>query len=57
MVQIQQYMEKPDLPWDFGMQIYEQRIVELEKRGEGVAVRVWQCRAAGTGCDCGVPWP
>ncbi|NWW01172.1 DHX58 helicase, partial [Oreocharis arfaki] len=32
MVQIQQYMEEPDLPWDFGTQIYEQRIVELEKR-------------------------
>ncbi|XP_041883804.1 probable ATP-dependent RNA helicase DHX58 isoform X2 [Corvus kubaryi] len=32
MVQIQQYMEKPGLPWDFGTQIYEQRIVELEKR-------------------------
>ncbi|NWV06335.1 DHX58 helicase, partial [Ptilonorhynchus violaceus] len=32
MVQIQQYMEKPDLPRDFGTQIYEQRIVELEKR-------------------------
>ncbi|NXB46128.1 DHX58 helicase, partial [Leucopsar rothschildi] len=32
MVQIQQFMEKPDLPRDFGTQIYEQRIVELEKR-------------------------
>ncbi|NXO15031.1 DHX58 helicase, partial [Oriolus oriolus] len=32
MVQIQQHMEKPDLPQDFGTQIYEQRIVELEKR-------------------------
>ncbi|NXI79480.1 DHX58 helicase, partial [Rhipidura dahli] len=32
MVQIQQYMEKPGLPQDFGTQIYEQRIVELEKR-------------------------
>ncbi|NXA57872.1 DHX58 helicase, partial [Mohoua ochrocephala] len=31
MVQIQKYMEKPDLPRDFGTQIYEQRIVELEK--------------------------
>uniref|UniRef100_A0A8C0VI76 RNA helicase n=1 Tax=Cyanistes caeruleus TaxID=156563 RepID=A0A8C0VI76_CYACU len=32
MVQIQQFMEKPDLPQNFGTQIYEQRIVELEKR-------------------------
>ncbi|NWX37911.1 DHX58 helicase, partial [Notiomystis cincta] len=32
MVHIQQFMEKPDLPWDFGTQIYEQRIVELERR-------------------------
>ncbi|NXY55200.1 DHX58 helicase, partial [Callaeas wilsoni] len=32
MMQIQQFMEKPDLPQDFGTQIYEQRIVELEKR-------------------------
>ncbi|NXY13719.1 DHX58 helicase, partial [Atrichornis clamosus] len=32
MVQIQQHMEKPDLPRDFGTQIYEQRIMELEKR-------------------------
>ncbi|NWT82078.1 DHX58 helicase, partial [Lanius ludovicianus] len=32
MVQIQQYMDKPDLPQNFGTQIYEQRIVELEKR-------------------------
>ncbi|KAI1230301.1 hypothetical protein IHE44_0010267 [Lamprotornis superbus] len=32
MVQIQQFMEKPDLPRDFGTPIYEQRIVELEKR-------------------------
>ncbi|NXD44093.1 DHX58 helicase, partial [Copsychus sechellarum] len=32
MVQIQQFMEEPDLPRDFGTQIYEQRIVELEKR-------------------------
>ncbi|XP_039553258.1 probable ATP-dependent RNA helicase DHX58 isoform X1 [Passer montanus] len=31
MVQIQQFMEKPDFPRDFGTQIYEQRIVELEK--------------------------
>lgn len=42
MVRIQQFMGKPDLPRDFGTQIYEQRIVELEKRGEGRAVRVWQ---------------
>ncbi|NXR29895.1 DHX58 helicase, partial [Cinclus mexicanus] len=32
MVQIQQFMGKPDLPRDFGTQIYEQRIMELEKR-------------------------
>ncbi|NWU24471.1 DHX58 helicase, partial [Dyaphorophyia castanea] len=32
MVRIQQYMGKPDLLRDFGTQIYEQRIVELEKR-------------------------
>ncbi|XP_015506601.1 probable ATP-dependent RNA helicase DHX58 [Parus major] len=32
MVQIQQFMEKPDLLQNFGTQIYEQRIVELEKR-------------------------
>ncbi|XP_066422978.1 ATP-dependent RNA helicase DHX58 isoform X2 [Molothrus aeneus] len=32
MVQIQQFMEKPDFPRDFGTQVYEQRIVELEKR-------------------------
>ncbi|NXH80046.1 DHX58 helicase, partial [Edolisoma coerulescens] len=32
MVRIQQHMEKADLPRDFGTQIYEQRIVELEKR-------------------------
>uniref|UniRef100_A0A8C5TU58 RNA helicase n=1 Tax=Malurus cyaneus samueli TaxID=2593467 RepID=A0A8C5TU58_9PASS len=32
MMQIQQYMQEPDLPQDFGTQIYEQRIVELEKR-------------------------
>ncbi|NXM80084.1 DHX58 helicase, partial [Oenanthe oenanthe] len=32
MVQIQQFMGEPDLPQDFGTQIYEQRIVELEKR-------------------------
>ncbi|RLV91375.1 hypothetical protein DV515_00014125 [Chloebia gouldiae] len=42
MLRIQQFMEKPDFSRDFGTQIYEQRIVELEKRGEGVAVRVWQ---------------
>ncbi|NXV33179.1 DHX58 helicase, partial [Rissa tridactyla] len=29
---IQQYMEVPGLPQDFGTQVYEQRIVELEKR-------------------------
>ncbi|XP_037267138.1 LOW QUALITY PROTEIN: ATP-dependent RNA helicase DHX58 [Falco biarmicus] len=33
MEQIQQYMEMPGLPQDFGTQIYEQHIVELEKRG------------------------
>ncbi|NWW93321.1 DHX58 helicase, partial [Rhynochetos jubatus] len=32
MEQIQQYMEMPGLPQDFGTQIYEQRIVELEKK-------------------------
>ncbi|XP_009281489.1 PREDICTED: probable ATP-dependent RNA helicase DHX58 [Aptenodytes forsteri] len=32
MERIQQYMEMPGLPQDFGTQIYEQRIVELEKR-------------------------
>ncbi|XP_042643176.1 probable ATP-dependent RNA helicase DHX58 [Tyto alba] len=32
MEQIQQHMETPGLPQDFGTQIYEQRIVELEKR-------------------------
>ncbi|XP_005059759.1 PREDICTED: probable ATP-dependent RNA helicase DHX58, partial [Ficedula albicollis] len=32
MVQIQQFMGEPDLLQDFGTQIYEQRIVELEKR-------------------------
>ncbi|XP_076212730.1 ATP-dependent RNA helicase DHX58 isoform X1 [Aptenodytes patagonicus] len=32
MERIQQYMEMPSLPQDFGTQIYEQRIVELEKR-------------------------
>ncbi|NXK93427.1 DHX58 helicase, partial [Formicarius rufipectus] len=32
MEQIQQYMEMLNLPWDFGTQIYEQRIVEVEKR-------------------------
>ncbi|NWI27105.1 DHX58 helicase, partial [Sula dactylatra] len=32
MEQIQQYMEMPGLPQDFGTQNYEQRIMELEKR-------------------------
>ncbi|NXQ41607.1 DHX58 helicase, partial [Catharus fuscescens] len=32
MAQIQQFMDEPDLPRDFGTQIYEQRIVELENR-------------------------
>ncbi|XP_062451556.1 ATP-dependent RNA helicase DHX58 [Rhea pennata] len=32
MDQIQQYMGTPSLPQDFGTQIYEQRIVELEKK-------------------------
>lgn len=40
-MQIQQFMGTPDLPRDFGTQVYEQRIVELEKRGEGAAGRVW----------------
>ncbi|NXY75972.1 DHX58 helicase, partial [Glareola pratincola] len=31
MRRIQQYMEVPGLPQDFGTQVYEQRIVELEK--------------------------
>ncbi|XP_068023138.1 ATP-dependent RNA helicase DHX58 isoform X1 [Melanerpes formicivorus] len=31
MEQIHEYMEMPDLPRDFGTQMYEQRIVELEK--------------------------
>ncbi|OXB63697.1 hypothetical protein ASZ78_009012 [Callipepla squamata] len=32
MAQIQEHMEVPRLPWDFGTQGYEQRIVELENR-------------------------
>ncbi|NWR63359.1 DHX58 helicase, partial [Bucorvus abyssinicus] len=32
MEQIQQYMKMPNLPQDFGTQVYEQRIMELEKR-------------------------
>ncbi|NXT58556.1 DHX58 helicase, partial [Pluvianellus socialis] len=32
MERIHQYMEVPSLPQDFGTQVYEQRIVELEKR-------------------------
>ncbi|NXX95670.1 DHX58 helicase, partial [Centropus bengalensis] len=32
MERIQEYLEMPSLPQDFGTQIYEQRIVELEKR-------------------------
>ncbi|NXT80848.1 DHX58 helicase, partial [Zapornia atra] len=32
MGRIHQYMKMPDLPQNFGTQIYEQRIVELEKR-------------------------
>ncbi|XP_061199079.1 ATP-dependent RNA helicase DHX58 [Neopsephotus bourkii] len=32
MEQIQQYMGIPSLPQDFGTQVYEQRIVELENR-------------------------
>ncbi|NXE28758.1 DHX58 helicase, partial [Ardeotis kori] len=32
MEQIQEYMDMPGLPQDFGTQIYEQHIVELEKR-------------------------
>lgn len=39
MEQIQQFMELPNLPQDFGTQVYEQRIVELENRGEVVWVR------------------
>lgn len=47
MEQIQQYMEMPALRRDFGTQIYEQRIVELEKRGEEALVP--QGRAASRG--------
>lgn len=34
---------------DFGTQVYEQRIVELEKRGEEVAVWVRRGRAGSGG--------
>lgn len=41
MAQIQKHMEMPELPQNFGTQVYEQRIVELENRGEELAqVRV-----------------
>lgn len=41
MAQIQEHMEMPELPQNFGTQVYEQRIVELENRGEELAqVRV-----------------
>ncbi|XP_053114427.1 ATP-dependent RNA helicase DHX58 [Hemicordylus capensis] len=33
MIQIHSYLDKPDLTTDFGTQIYEQHIVELEKEG------------------------
>lgn len=49
MEQIQQYMEMPGLPQDFGTQIYEQRIMELEKRGEEAVVWVWRGRAGSRG--------
>ena len=49
MEQIQQYMEMPGLPQNFGTQIYEQHIVELEKRGEEAAGRVQQGRAGSHG--------
>ncbi|NWT04379.1 DHX58 helicase, partial [Mionectes macconnelli] len=55
MEQIHQHMEIPHLPQDFGTQIYEQRIVELEKTGEGAVAWVWWGRAVGTGCDHGAP--
>ncbi|XP_021388554.1 ATP-dependent RNA helicase DHX58 isoform X2 [Lonchura striata] len=32
MLRIQQFMEQPDFSRDFGTQMYEQRVVELEKR-------------------------
>ncbi|NXV81848.1 DHX58 helicase, partial [Atlantisia rogersi] len=57
MERIHQYMKMPDLPQNFGTQIYEQRIVELEKRGEGVPVRWGRAGAGGPGCDHGVPHP
>lgn len=53
MEQIQRYMGIPSLPQDFGTQLYEQRIVELENRGEVVRVRWCRARGAGPGCDCG----
>lgn len=49
MEQIQQYMEMPNLPQDFGTQVYEQRIMELEKKGEEAAVWVRQGRAGSCG--------
>ncbi|NXK41309.1 DHX58 helicase, partial [Piprites chloris] len=39
MEQIHQYMEMPHLPQDFGTQVYEQRIVELEKRASEMFCR------------------
>ncbi|NXD65757.1 DHX58 helicase, partial [Eolophus roseicapillus] len=53
MEQIQKYMEIPNLPQDFGTQVYEQRIVELENRGEVVRVRWHRAGGTGPGCDRG----
>ncbi|NXM07877.1 DHX58 helicase, partial [Tyrannus savana] len=39
MEQIHRYMEMPHAPQDFGTQIYEQRIVELEKRASEMFCR------------------
>ncbi|NWS12491.1 DHX58 helicase, partial [Pachyramphus minor] len=39
MEQIHQYMEMPHAPQNFGTQIYEQRIVELEKRASEMFCR------------------
>uniref|UniRef100_A0A8B9FC89 RNA helicase n=1 Tax=Amazona collaria TaxID=241587 RepID=A0A8B9FC89_9PSIT len=39
MERIQQYMEIPSLPQDFGTQVYEQRIVELESKAAEMLCR------------------
>jgi len=49
MEQIQRYLAVPGLPQDFGTQTYEQRIVELETRGEEAAVRERRGRAGSAG--------